>query len=297
MDAKAAPLPSAQAGAQRRATWEALAGIAVLSVMDALIKDVAARYPTFEVAFMRFVFGSLGILVVLAVARPGWPSRETVTVNGLRAVLVVMTATTFFYALSALPLAETLALSFLAPVFIALLGAAILRERLDRRVLGALGAGFAGMLVIVGGKIGGGGLSGASLLGAAAAVASAVTYALAMVLLRARAAKDPVVTIVALQNVVPALILGVPAALVWTTPNARDLGVFAVIGLLGVCGHLLLARAFAKAEAARLAPLEYTALIWAVGLGLVFFGETPTLATLGGAALIVGGAVIASRRG
>jgi S-adenosylmethionine uptake transporter len=63
-----------------------------------------------------------------------------------------------------------------------------------------------------------------------------------------------------------------------------------------VAGHLLLARAYAKAEAARLAPLEYTALLWAVVLGLVFFGEVPSLATLGGAALIVGGALIASRR-
>jgi S-adenosylmethionine uptake transporter len=278
------------------AVAEAVAGIALLSVMDALIKGVAARYPVIEVAFVRFVVGSVVMMGVLAVVRPGRPSRETLLVNGGRAMLVVATAVSFFYALSVLPLAETLALSFLAPVFIALFGALILRERIDRRIAGALTAGFAGMLVIVSGKAGGGPMSGSALLGAVAAVVSAVTYALAMVLLRARAAKDPVVTIVALQNVVPAAILAIPAALVWVTPSARDAGLFVVIGLLAVCGHLLLARAFAKAEAARLAPLEYTAMVWAVLLGLVFFGEVPTLATMAGAGLIIGGALVASRR-
>lgn len=295
MPAKALP-ETAPARRVDPAIAEAVAGIALLSVMDAIIKGVAARYPVVEVAFMRFLVGSVVMAGVLCVARPGWPSRETLVVNGGRALLVVATATTFFYALSTLPLAETLALSFLAPVFIAMLGALILRERLDRRIVGALAAGFAGMVVIVSGKAGGASLSGAALAGAIAAVASAVTYALAMVLLRARAAKDPVVTIVALQNGVPALILLVPALLVWATPTPRDAVLFGAIGVLGVSGHLLLARAFAKAEAARLAPLEYTALVWAVILGLVFFGEVPTLSTLAGAALIIGGALVASRR-
>ncbi|KAA2244310.1 DMT family transporter [Salinarimonas soli] len=295
-------MPAAQASTARTgprvnlAVAEAIAGIALLSVMDAIIKGVAARYPVIEVAFMRFAVGAVVIGAILAVVRPGWPSRETLVVNGGRAILVVSTATTFFYALSTLPLAETLALSFLAPVFIAGFGALILGERIDRRIVGALVAGFVGMLVIVSGKAGGGSLEGSALTGAIAAVASAVTYALAMVLLRARAAKDPVVTIVALQNGVSAAILAIPAAFVWVTPTAADAMLFAAIGSLGVIGHLLLSRAFAKAEAARLAPLEYTALVWAVLLGFVFFGEMPTLSTLAGAALIVGGALIASRR-
>ncbi len=278
------------------AVWEAIAGIALLSAMDAIIKGVAARYPVAEVAFMRFAVGTLVMAGLLAIARPGRPSRETLVVNGGRAILVVATATSFFYALSTLPLAETLALAFLAPVFIAVFGAIILGERIDRRIAGALAAGFAGMLVIVSAKAGGGTLGGTALSGAIAAVLSAVTYALSMVLLRARAAKDPVVTIVALQNGVPALILAVPAAFVWVPPSGADAALFLAVGGLGVAGHLLLARAFAKAPAARLAPLEYTGLVWAVLLGLAFFGEVPTLATLAGAALIVGGALAASRR-
>jgi S-adenosylmethionine uptake transporter len=280
-----------------RAPLEAVAGIAVLSLMDAVIKGLAARYPVLEITFARFACGSLVILLVAAIVRPGWPSAESLRANGLRAVLVVITATAFFYALGALPLAEALALSFLAPVFVALFAAALLKERIDRRVVGALASGFAGMAVIVGGKIGAGGGFEGSLLGAGAALLAAVTYALSMVLLRARARHDPVVTIVAIQNLGPALLLAGPAAWVWAPPSWPDGALLGLVGVLGVTGHLLLSRAYAKAEAARLAPLEYTALVWAVGLGLVGFGEVPTLWTLGGAGMLVAGALIASRRG
>ena len=275
---------------------EAIAGIAVLSGMDAIIKDVAARYPTFEVAFLRFAAGSLAVMLLVAILRPGWPSRETLTVNGARAFLVVMTACCFFYALGTLPLAETLALSFLSPVFMALFGALILREAVDRRIVVALGAGFLGMMVIVFGAAGTREYGDTALLGAAAAVVSALSYALAMVLLRARAGKDALVVIVAVQNVVPAVILLAPASYVWSAPAASDWPLFGVIGAMGVAGHLLLARAFAKAEAARLAPLEYTGLIWAVVLGYLFFAEIPTPTTLLGAGLIVAGAIAATRR-
>jgi drug/metabolite transporter (DMT)-like permease len=279
---------------RRLAIAEALAGLALLCAMDALIKGVAQRFPVFEVAFARYLFGSLLILGLAAVARPGWPSAETLRANGLRALLVVITATTFYYALARLPLAETIALSFLSPIFVALAANLVLGETIDRRIVSGLGAGFAGMLVIVAGQTG---LSfGGSFSGVAAVLVSAVTYALSMVLLRARAQTDPVVTIVTIQNVAPAAILLVPALLVWQQPSPADWGVLTLLGTLGVLGHLLMARAYAKAQAARLASLEYTALLWASLFGFAFFGEVPTPTTLAGAALIIGGAVVASRR-
>jgi S-adenosylmethionine uptake transporter len=83
---------------------------------------------------------------------------------------------------------------------------------------------------------------------------------------------------------------------VWQPPTLPHLGWFLVMGVLGVIGHILLTTAFAKAEAARLAPLEYTALIWAALIGYASFGEVPTLATFAGAVLIIGAALMASRR-
>lgn len=282
-----------------RAARDAVIGIGLLCAMDAVIKATTARYPVVEVAFLRFAFGALWMVPVVLWVRPRAPSAEALRVNALRGVLVVATVLTFFTSLARLPLAEATALAFLAPSFMALFGVLLLGERIDRRVIGALAVGFAGMLVIV---LGQGdvraGIDGLRLdvLGVAAGLAAAVFYALAMVLVRARARIDGIVTVVALQNVVPALVLAVPAAVLWVPLAPADIGLFALAGFLGASGHLLLARAFRAAEASRLAPLDYTSLVWASVLGFAFFGEVPGLATLAGAGLIVAGAVAASRR-
>jgi drug/metabolite transporter (DMT)-like permease len=273
----------------------AATAIAVLSLMDAVIKAMAARYPTFQVAFLRFAFGLVVASAALAVARPGLPTRDTLVANAGRAALTVVTATTFFFALGELPLAEALVLTFLSPMFVALFGILMLGERPDRRILAALAAGFVGVVVVVSDQLGAGDRV-RSLAGIAAALVSAICYAFGLVLLRARAQRDPIVYIVFLQNLGAALILAPGAYAVWQVPNWSDLGFFALIGTLGVGGHFLLTGAFARAEAARLASLEYTALIWAALLGYAFFQEVPTLGTALGAALIVTGAFVASRR-
>jgi drug/metabolite transporter (DMT)-like permease len=272
----------------------AAAAIAILSAMDAVIKGMAAHYPVLQVTFLRFVCGTLVATGVVAVTRPGWPSRETVIANGLRSIIAVLTATTFFYALGQLPLAETLVLSFLAPTFVALFGMLLLKEAVDRRIVGALAVGFAGTLIVAVG----GGDDGAvrSWSGVAAAFASAVLYALSVVLLRQRAQRDKFMHIVIFQNVGPMLLISPFGLSVWQPVGTLHVAWFLLMGVLGVIGHVLMATAFAKAPAARLAPLEYTALIWAALIGYTVFGEVPTLATLGGGALIVGSALIASRR-
>lgn len=273
----------------------ATAGIAVLSVMDAVIKGMAAYYPTFQVTFLRFACGSIVASGLALALRPGWPSRETVKANLMRSVVAVLTALSFFYALGQLPLAETLVLSFLAPMFVALFGLVMLKERVDPRVVGAIAIGFTGTLVVVFGQTEEGG-SVRSLTGVAAALASAVTYALSIVLLRQRAQRDKYIHIVFFQTFGPAVLVLPFAMLVWQPMNWPHLAWFMTMGTLGVIGHVLLATAYAKAEAARLAPLEYTALIWAAGIGYGVFGEIPTWATLGGGILIVIAALLTSKR-
>lgn len=262
-------------------------GDGLLTLLDAAIKELAPRYHTFQIAFLRFAAGSVWAGALCLYLRPGWPTREAVTANAARSVLVVVTATSFFYALGQLPLAETMALSFLAPLFIALFGAVFLREVINGRIAIALGLGLAGMLVIVGGRFGSAEYSAGAVAGAGAAVVAAISYALVIVLLRARATRDKLVIIVLFQNLLPMFILSVPAAFVWTRPSLMDLGRVALIGMLGVAGHYMLASAFSRAEATRLAPVHYLTLVWGTAFGYVFFGEVPGLTTLLGAVLIV----------
>ena len=274
----------------------AIAAEGLLTLMDALIKALSARYPTLQIAFLRFGFGLLGAAVYAAWSRPGWPTREATLYNGLRALVIVVTATTFFFALGRLPLADAIALGFISPVLTALFGVLLLGERLDWRIAVALAGGFAGMLLIVGGSVGNAGLDSDVLIGAAAVLVSAVGYALNIIMLRYRATRDPLAQIVLFQNLGPALILAIPVLWVWTPPTFPDFALFALLGTLGVAAHTMLAHAFARIEAARLAPVGYVTLVWGVLFGFLFFAEVPGLATLAGAALIVVGTLVSQRR-
>lgn len=293
--------PVAKAGARWLASLSpvliAAVAIGILTVMDATIKEATTRFSPLQVAFMRFVFGAAFALTLAVVFRAGWPSAESIRVNALRGVLVSMTAALFFYALSVLPLADAIGVSFASPFFVVLFGALILGERLDRRIWAGLGLGFLGMLVMLGGQIGQSSYSDAAWLGALAAVGSTLTYALAMVLLRARANKDSILVVVFLHSLVPAFVLSLPAYLVWRTPGGEDILLFAAMGALGCAGHIGLATAFFRAEAARLAPVEYTALVWGALIGFAVFGELPSPATLAGVGLIIAGTWLNGRRG
>jgi drug/metabolite transporter (DMT)-like permease len=125
---------------------------------------------------------------------------------------------------------------------------------------------------------------------------SAVGYSLNVIMLRHRATRDPLAQIILFQNLGPALMLALPALWVWTTPTFADLVQFAAIGTIGVIAHTMLAHAFARIEAARLAPVGYVTLVWGALFGFLFFAELPGLATVTGSALIVVGTLFAQRR-
>ncbi|MEZ5914510.1 MAG: DMT family transporter [Parvularculaceae bacterium] len=125
------------------------------------------------------------------------------------------------------------------------------------------------------------------MLGIAGALFSAVTYALAIVLMRSRASKDGPEAIALLGAIVPGLIVAVPAFATGKAPPATDLPYFLALGALASAGIYLLARAYAHAEAQVLAPLEFTALIWASLIGFFFFAEVPRPQVgLGGAVIV-----------
>jgi drug/metabolite transporter (DMT)-like permease len=272
----------------------AVAGIGLLSVMDAAVKQVAALgVPTWQIVLLRYAFGTAFALPLFLARARCLPPAETLRAHALRAVAVVCTAASFFYALSALPLVVALALSFTAPIMIALLARLSLGERPSPGVLAAIAVGFAGVLTVLAGELHRSGTG--TLPGVAAALAAAAFYAIAMVSLKARAGRDPVATIVLLQNAFAGLLVAPLGAAAWTATSPPVLAWFALIGLLGTAGHVALAWAYGRAEASRLGAVEYTAFVWATALGFVFFAEVPSLATLAGAVLILAGAVVAVR--
>ena len=177
--------------------------------MDATIKTMALRFDAIQLAFFRFASGSIFAIALWLWFWTPLPKARDWRLHGLRCALLLLSLVGYFHALSLLPLAQAVAISYLAPIFISLLAIPVLGERPSRWIWLALALGLAGVLVSSWPALQG--PSRASephrLEGLLVGALSTVSFAGVMVLARKQAHRDSVWTILLVQNVLPALVL------------------------------------------------------------------------------------------
>lgn len=257
--------------------------------MNVILKQALQTYPVVMANAWRYLFAAFfTFLLWWRAGRP--PIRAAMLPTHIvRGAVIAISAVTFFIAITRLTLVETITLFFVAPLLVPPLAAIFLKERMETRSIAAGALGFVGVLVAGGASAGT--LSQGRLEGVAAAILSALSYAVATVLLRARAEQDDATAVSLLGALVPALLLlGALQLPGWTGPTrpvASDLPVFIAAGLCGALALWLFARALATQEAQKLVPFEYSALLWMALFGFLLFGEEVGWRTMLGAALIV----------
>jgi S-adenosylmethionine uptake transporter len=294
-----APLPVASS--QRSDALPLLAAASATASfvsMDSVIKLMSARFDALQLGFFRFAGGSVFALALWLWKRPPLPGGAAWRLHVLRSALLLCSLLGYFFALTQLPLALALTVSYLAPIFVAVLAIPVLGERPVGSTWFALAAGLVGVSISVLPELAPGlsGVATGRLLGMAAAAAAGLSFAGVMLLARRQSRTDSIWTILLIQTVLPLLLLAGPAAWRWQPIRGGDLALALLAGGLGTLGLLGLTYAFARLEASRVAPLEYSGFVWAALLGYVLFGEVPTLATAASAALIVGGCLLLLRR-
>ncbi len=203
----------------------------------------------------------------------------------------------FFYSLTKLPLAEAIALSFIAPLIALYLAAVLLGEKIERTAIIAALLGLAGVVVIVGGRIGRENMTDEATWGLIALMLSAVLYAWNLVLQRQQALLASPAEVSTFQNGICATVLGVGAPLLLVMPQDNRTWIDLTSGAaLAVGAALFLTWAYKRAEAQKLVPIEYTGFLWAAFFGWLLFGETVTSSTIAGAVLIVIGCLLVARQ-
>lgn len=274
------------------------AGIALMCCMDAVAKALGAELTAFQVVFVRFFGAAIWLALWIALTRGVWPRPPDLGRQLMRGVLLVATATMFFYAVANLPLAVVAALGMTAPLYVTLIGALVLKERLDARAWAALLLGGCGAAIIIlgGGAISFSGIEG-DLLAWAAALLAPVSYATILALLKHHSTREEPAAMTLGQSAVAAL-LALPLALAQSLPDVTPIlaGQTVLVGFLGAAGFVLLISGLRLVPVSVFAVIDYTSLLWAAALGFVFFAELPGLAFWAGAVLIVGACAINSRR-
>ena len=272
-------------------------GVALFSVMDAAMKGLSLSIGLFNALFWRALTGSLLGLAVMLLTRQRWPSAPVLRLHMLRGAVVAVMASLFFWAIMRLPLAEAIALSFIAPLIALYLAALLLGEQIGGQAIGASLLGLVGVAVILSGRMRGD-YDLDALLGAGAVLLSAVLFAWNLILQRQQAQLASPIEVAFFQHVVMLAIFALWAlAAGWmpVVPAARSWLLIILAATLAFTSLAALAWAYARAEAQHLIPVEYSAFVWAAIIGWLAFGEALTLPTLAGTVLIVAGCLLASR--
>lgn len=278
------PTTSTTAQANLRGIVAMVAAVGFFSVMDALLKTLTESYPAMQVAALRgWAALPLVALYVLwrgevrGLLKVRWP------LHLLRGALNVSMLALFAYALKDLGLAEAYTLFFIAPLLITMLSTVVLGERVRASHWVAIAMGMVGVLVALRPS-----QDAFWTLGALAVLGSALGYAVSAVTGRLLSRTDSSASLVFWTTVLLALGAGTLALPDWVSVQQAHWPLVTGLAVTGFLGQLSITEAFRHGQASVVAPFEYTALAWGMGLDWVLWHTVPGIATLLGGAIIIG---------
>ena len=259
------------------------------SGMTMLVKVASTRLPTGEIVLARAVVTLVvSYLMVVRTGLSPWGSHRGKLV--LRGFLGFAGLAGYYLAIERLPIADATTLQQIVPVVTALLAWWLIGEKIGWSTLFALACGIAGVLVIVHPSG-----SGLDPTGVAIALAAAVCSSVAYVTVRTLSRTEHPLVIVFYFPLI-ATPLAIPwAAADWVTPSLVDVLLLVAIGLTTQVGQVFLTMGLAVERAGRASAVGYLQIVFAIGWQLAIFGQSPTITTIVGAALIIGGTLVVAR--
>lgn len=261
-----------------------LLAVFMFALMDTAMKLLSARYPAIQVAALRGIC-SLPLIIgyvawrgaFVGVFRVRWPMHL------LRGVLGIAMLALFAFGIARLSLAEAYSIFFIAPALITALSVLFLKERVDLARWIAIGVGLCGVLVVL--RPSG---AGFMTVGGLAVLAAAACYAISAITVRVLARSDRSEHTVFWLIVMISFGAGLLAAPNWVPVTSADIPLLCGLAVSGFIGQLAITEAFSRGEASSVAPFEYSALAWAVGLDWLLWRALPDSWTMVGAAIIIG---------
>lgn len=272
----------ARASNYARAVLLLLAAIMLFTVMDALAKHLSAEYHVVQVLWARYAFHVAWLLPLLRGARLRLYARTSEpSIQLARGFLLLGSTALFFTAISFIPLADAVAVEFIAPLLVVAFSIPLLGERVGRRRWAAVAVGFAAALVII--RPGLGILHPATLL----ILVSSSFFALYQIATRRLTAGDHPLTTLVYTGGFGAAVLSLAVPFFWTAPTLAGWGLMVALGAVGAVSNLAVIKAFENAPASFLAPIMYTQILTATAMGYAVFGDFPDGLTILGAAVII----------
>lgn len=260
------------------------------SITTAIIRHISADLAPLEIAFFRSLFGVLVLAPWLWHHGFSALRTEHIGLHILRGVVGGVAMLAWFYALSVIPLAKAVALSFTTPLLATIAAVVILGELIRLRRWTATVVGFIGTMIIL--------RPGTEALdfGAILVLLSAVALAVNVVLVKILSRKETSTAIVAHFGIFMVPVTLVPALFVWRWPTAPELAWMILVGAFATLSHLCRARALALADVSAVVQYDFTRLPIIALVGYFLFSEVPDGWTWVGAAVIIASTVYVTHR-
>lgn len=266
------------------------AGMFLFSAVDTVAKFLTDSLHPLQIVWTRQL-GLLAIAVFLvAVQGPRILSTAHPRLQLLRGAVAACSAALFIFGVSFVPLADAVAISFVAPFMVTVLGAVILREPVGLRRWIAVTLGFVGALIVI--------RPGLGVVHPAAGliVLAAFFFAIRQIVSRALADSDRTATTIVYTALLSVAVLTVPMAFVWQTPTGAQLPLLALMAVLAALAEICVIKSLELAMAVVVAPMQYTLILWGTFYGFIVFHQLPDLWTWIGTAIIVATGLYTLRR-
>jgi drug/metabolite transporter (DMT)-like permease len=261
-------------------------GLMVLSVFmfsfgDATGKFIVATYSVGQLLLLRACAALFVLSPMIWRSRAEFGRLERPWLQLLRVILSTLEVAAFFLATVYLPLADVITYYLACPIFVTALSAIVLRERVGWRRWSAILIGFCGVLIALRPS------SQTVSWPAMIALGGSMSFAVLMLITRSLRATSDIV--LASSQFAGTFVLGaLLSPFGWVAPSLGSLGLFAAAGCISVCALLCVNRSLKLAPASVVVPYQYSMIVWAVMFGYVVFGDVPQMATILGAAIIIG---------
>lgn len=258
----------------------------ILPISDTIAKYMSLTLPVIQVIWARFFFHCLATGAYISVRHGVAALRPVMSWRqAARSAALFLAVALFYVAIHFMPLTTALTLWFVAPFLLTILAMVFFKEQVSHVQWTAIAAGFLGIILAI--RPSATSWEWTYLVGLLAGVG----YAVFLLLTRIVENRIPPLVSVYQTGLVGCLASSAVVATVWEQPAWRNWILLAAIGIIAAIAHLLIIKAFERADASTLAPFTYAEVVGAAILGFIVFGDAPDLLTCAGLAIIILSAV------
>ena len=254
----------------------------VLPLNYAVAKYLSAEIPIFQIIWARHCFTIILVLPILVFFfKKNFVWSEKPILQILRGLLLIAVNISFYYAVSKIPLAKALTLTFISPLVVTIFSSILLLEKVGIKRWSAVVVGFIGALIVI--RPGYIPLD----IGRLSALCAGIMYAFYLIVTRKLSVSDNSLLTLLITGIIGTLTMSLTIPFVWVTPTLDQWYLLSLIGVITVLGHFLIILSFKSAEASKLAPISYFEVVTNTIFGYFLFNHFPDNWTLVGLAVII----------